>query len=61
VDRGEAVLGHAEQRAEPTHPLQPKPPAEDLAPSKNLLRSSHFSWRLLGYASAPPSSSSSAL
>ena len=31
VDRGEAVLGHPEQRARPPHPLQPEPPAERLA------------------------------
>ena len=30
VDRGEAVLGHAEQRAEPAHPLEAELPADRL-------------------------------
>jgi hypothetical protein len=51
VDRGEAVLRHAEQRAEPPHPVQSQLPAEDLAAAKDLF----------GAACYPPSSSSSAL
>ena len=30
VDRGEAVLGHAERRVEPVHPLEPELPADRL-------------------------------
>ena len=50
VDRGEAVLRHPQQRAEPPHPLEPELPAQDLA----TLR------RISSEVSYPPSSSSSA-
>jgi hypothetical protein len=49
VDRGETILRHPEQQAEPPHPLEPELPAQDLAAVEDLLGG--------GY---PPSSSSSA-
>src|SRR5215208_1549027 len=50
VDRGDAVLRHPEQQAEPPHPLQAELPAENLAAEQDLF----------GGARYPPSSSSSA-
>ena len=42
VDRGEAVLRHPEQSAEPPHPLQPELPAQDLAAMEDLFRGSGY-------------------
>src|SRR5215203_1442609 len=49
VDRREAILRHAEQRAQAPHPLQPQLPAQDLAVAEDLVGARY-----------PPSSSSSA-
>ena len=49
VDRGEPVLRHPQQRAQPPHPLQPQLPAQDLPAAQDLVGARY-----------PPSSSSSA-
>ena len=46
VDRGEAVLWHPQQRAEPAHPLQAQAPADRLASGEDLFGASRLSAQL---------------